>query len=406
MKIITTIVLLIAFNFLNAQDKVVSGYVKNKMTDEVLINAHVIIENTNRGISTNNQGYFKLIIPKSYNTLVFSYMGFHDKIIKVDSKTKQLNIFMEPKVTDLGGVSIHANRIINIIQDKPLYVKDYEFYDDNILMLVYEHKKLNKPTLVLINHEGDTLSSKPISKSERLYKDCLDKNHLLTKKCAYEINSGSSKIHLDYVMPKEEFETRNLPVVESIDNLLYWKQYYYSDQVIVYYTYDFVNNENKEFKVIMNESGMYMLKDKARLLKNATDAEIRFEEMVMYKPIFAPLIKLKDSICILNYVESKIEFYASDGELLGETPITYHQNKQWKNEIYIDEIKGKIYAMFKKNGISKLREINLSEGILDKEIDIPGYQFVENIKVRDDVVYFLYKENFSDDYKQLYKMKI
>ncbi|MCF8298559.1 MAG: carboxypeptidase-like regulatory domain-containing protein [Saprospiraceae bacterium] len=407
MKTISTILLALAFTILNAQDIVVSGYVKNKITDEVLKNVNVKVENTNYGTATNNNGFYKITIPKSSGILVFTHIAYYDKIVQIRGENvQQLNILLEPKVTELGSVSINANKIINIVQDKPLYVKDYEFYDDNILMLVYEHKKLSKPSLVLITPDGDTLSSKPVYKSERLFKDCLEKNHLLTKNYAYEVIAGKSDIALDYLMEKEEFEAQNLPVVEAIDNLLFWKQYYYSDQIIVYYSYDFATNKSKEFKVIMNERGMYMLKDKARLLKDATDAEIRFEEMIMYKPIFAPLVKLHDSICILNYVDSKIEFYTSGGELLGETPISYHLDKQWKNEIYIDEIKGKIYAMFKQNGISKLREINLKEGILDKEIDIPGYQFVENIKVRDDVVYFLYKENFSDDYKQLYKMKI
>lgn len=407
MRTTLTIALIIAFANLNAQDIVVSGYVKNKITGEVLRSTNVAIKNTNQGTSTNNYGFYKISVKESSCSLVFSHIGYYDKIVQINDKPKQkININLEPKVTELGVVSINGNKIINIIQDKPLYVKDYEFYNDNILMLVYEHKKLSKPSLVLINPDGDTLSSKPIVKSERLFKDCLDKNHLLTQKCAYEIKTASSEIYLDYKMPKEEFEIQNLPVVEAIDNLLYWKQYYYSDQIIVYYTYDFDNKESKEFKVIMNEKGMYMLKDKGRLLKDATDADIRFEEMVMYKPIFAPLIKLNDTICILNYVDSKIEFYASTGELLSETPITYHQDKQWKNEIYIDEVKGKIYAMFKQNGISRLKEINLKKGVIEKEIDIPGYQFVENIKVRDDVVYFLYKENFSDDYKQLYKMNI
>ena len=71
-----------------------------------------------------------------------------------------------------------------------------------------------------------------------------------------------------------------------------------------------------------------------------------------------------------------------------------------------DEVKNKVYALFIKSGITTLREIDLKSGELTRSIAIPNFAFVQNIKVRDDVVYFLYKERINEEYKQLYKLAL
>jgi len=73
---------------------------------------------------------------------------------------------------------------------------------------------------------------------------------------------------------------------------------------------------------------------------------------------------------------------------------------------YADEITGKAYSLFKINGISKLCEISLETGEIINENIIPNFKYIENIKVRNGFVYFLYRINSPLELMKLYKMEI
>ena len=111
-------------------------------------------------------------------------------------------------------------------------------------------------------------------------------------------------------------------------------------------------------------------------------------------------------IYIINFVESQIEHYNSDGKEIEIIPIEFNNHQYVKEKIFIDEVSNKVYALFKKGATTTLREINLKTGELTNSIQIPNYAFIENIKVRDDVVYFLYKQRINEEYKQLYKVAL
>ncbi len=61
----------------------VSGFVKDSIASEVLVGAHVIDTETNRAVSTDNNGYFSIVL-KNHNTIKATFVGYTDKIIKIE----------------------------------------------------------------------------------------------------------------------------------------------------------------------------------------------------------------------------------------------------------------------------------------------------------------------------------
>ncbi|OQX79340.1 MAG: hypothetical protein B6D61_03735 [Bacteroidetes bacterium 4484_249] len=132
---------------------------------------------------------------------------------------------------------------------------------------------------------------------------------------------------------------------------------------------DFLNNNPKNFSLLSKDAGPDLsdLKglpgDKPVLdLIRFIEVEKRFNKMAYFPPMFAPMLKLGDTVCIFNYPESKIEFFNYNDSLIYETKIDFHltekpdqiqtivnsisRRDKWQTEIYSDKKKGKYIRFF------------------------------------------------------------
>ncbi|MBA2582258.1 MAG: carboxypeptidase-like regulatory domain-containing protein [Bacteroidetes bacterium] len=85
----------------------VSGIVRDSLTKKPLINAHVIIEGTDTGVSTDNEGKFDLILTPSLSKITVSYLGYKtaSKTI-IQNKKQEVNFHLAPLTENLKEVSI------------------------------------------------------------------------------------------------------------------------------------------------------------------------------------------------------------------------------------------------------------------------------------------------------------
>jgi hypothetical protein len=97
-----------------AQEKsVVSGYVKDSSTGEVLIGATVYAKGTTIGTTTNSYGFYSLNLPKGSYTLIYSNISYNDAVKDVDlSKGIQLNVELQPSsVQNWRGLLLAAIKL-------------------------------------------------------------------------------------------------------------------------------------------------------------------------------------------------------------------------------------------------------------------------------------------------------
>ena len=85
MRILLFLVAILSFHFVSAQT--ISGYVYDEDENKPLEGAFVYLDGTTLSVSTDEQGFFKIVTPQKYNAaLVISYIGFES--IRLDDAYK------------------------------------------------------------------------------------------------------------------------------------------------------------------------------------------------------------------------------------------------------------------------------------------------------------------------------
>ncbi|NPA43531.1 MAG: SusC/RagA family TonB-linked outer membrane protein [Chlorobi bacterium] len=98
-------IFLLAFSWMWAQEVTVSGTVKD-VSGEPLPGVNIVVKGTTRGTTTDFDGKYRLKVPAG-STLVFSYMGYKPKEIKV-TKGGTYNVVLEPSAEALEEVVVTA----------------------------------------------------------------------------------------------------------------------------------------------------------------------------------------------------------------------------------------------------------------------------------------------------------
>ena len=124
-----------------------------------------------------------------------------------------------------------------------------------------------------------------------------------------------------------------------------------------------------------------------------------------FSPMIAPFNNVNDTLCIFNTAVDSLELYSESGKIIKKVAAPFLANKYYKSIIRDQEAK-KLYVLYKCNNIYSLSLININTGTTKAKITIPDYPFIENIKVSKDEIFFLYKKNINEEYKQLYKMTL
>ena len=90
----------------------IKGYVKDAKSGEALPYANIILKGTNRGTTTNTDGYFVLVnVPVGICSLQVNYIGYKPQLIKLDNVATGLPLIiikMEPTVINVQGVTVIA----------------------------------------------------------------------------------------------------------------------------------------------------------------------------------------------------------------------------------------------------------------------------------------------------------
>ncbi|MFT3825765.1 MAG: TonB-dependent receptor [Chitinophagaceae bacterium] len=100
----------------NTSGKVtLAGYIRNSKTGEPITGASIFLENTTIGTSTDQYGYYSLVINKGRYTMNIQGIGMKDtkRRILLNAEGK-LNIDMEETVTSLKEVIVSAQKVANV----------------------------------------------------------------------------------------------------------------------------------------------------------------------------------------------------------------------------------------------------------------------------------------------------
>lgn len=400
--------LMIISNITNAQIKI-KGSIIDSVSGKPISLVH-IVENANKnGTISNEDGNFVINCKNLPAILEFSHISYEKRIIKIDKNSGNEIIKLKSSTFNLPVISINAKKAVNITKNTKLYVVDYDFVGDSLVLLSYKNQKLSKPSLVVLTKEGDTLQSKALNKMDYLFKDCFDNEHIIEKDIARQLYFNNQSIELIHPTSKDSFLSIFSVIIENYGKYFYLRQNTNNNQIVNYFIYNRENDSMILMRSIVDEGGLERLSDKARLqsAKGYTEADARFEEMCFYAPKIIEFIKTKENIIVFNFVNDLMEFYDFDGTFITDKPIDFHKRKDWAKKVLVDDKNGNIYTLYEKNGMYSIQMISPSDGKTSgSPIGIPEFAFVQKIKVFDNKIYFLYNDMNEYDYKQLFCLKM
>ncbi|TSA35473.1 MAG: hypothetical protein D4R64_09355 [Porphyromonadaceae bacterium] len=138
-----------------------------------------------------------------------------------------------------------------------------------------------------------------------------------------------------------------------------------------------------------------------------------------------PVFRKDDELFVFDFFGNHIEVFDSVLNPVRKVPINFQNTTvkaglifrfsfvdidafNFTQTILFDDKTGKAYAFFRFRSDNKqyLKEINLETGKIDRIIEIPDFHNISNVKVYDNVVYFLYDTKVYPFYRLLYRMTI
>lgn len=88
-----------------AQDRLVSGTVTSQEDGTPVPGVNVLVQGTSKGTTTDVEGKYSIELSANENVLVFSFIGFKQKVVEVGTQTK-LDVVLETDITSLDEVVV------------------------------------------------------------------------------------------------------------------------------------------------------------------------------------------------------------------------------------------------------------------------------------------------------------
>lgn len=422
-----------------SQDRtIIKGVIYDSKTGVSVPGAHVIDIKKGTGTTSDNSGKYQLVISTFPIDIEFSHISYEKKILRISDK-KQLNtnfpegilrVYLDPLDIKIDEVVVKG--IFKKLLDKePFHIVDFQFYDDNIVLVGHRNNNIFRPELIITDIDGKLLSSIKLKSLRnifkaggisindnnpftQLFKDCFGNIHLVERDSAYQVLYKDSSFQLMYGISRQEFNDFLFPARIAINNSIFFEEISKEGQSITYFLMSRNNAYNKLLKIVGEKNRDNRVKAINRALTEAHKIrndpviiELTFQKLTQFQPVYSYIFSIEDSICLFDFWKGSIDFYNHNGFLISHIPIDYHKDKDWQKNLIIDEITSTVYNCFENKNLKLyLKEINLQTGKPVKTIIIPDLKNIENIQVRDNIVYFLYQPIVGYVRKKLYTMRL
>jgi hypothetical protein len=377
---------------------------------------------------TNSNGFFivkNTEFPAQLTVNHPLYSEYLDIIILPENwkDTIQVSVVLFGKETQIEEVTVSAEQIFWVYPRKQANVLDFLLQPDDGIVLCCSDE--NNYYIRGLNAQGEKIYEAPIRRHPRkLYRDCLKSIHLIYSDSIYETSIFDSSIGI--------FEPRlALGVLNLIQSCVYKDaktliKYNYSkqDQRIEYTA---LNIQSKKTKVIYvgedrarnrqlreyqeenrtAENNLFNTTNKDHLFKAREHWDRQqFYAAILVRPVYIPMFELNDSLIIFDHLNDSAVVFNKSGQRIRSFPISYHYFKGWKNELVSNLEKTKIFARYESEGLTLLREINPTNGKVERMIRLEKHVFPEHLQIHGDFIYYIYKDYLDKSMHYIFKQHL
>jgi hypothetical protein len=413
-----------------AQDttRIISGKVIDLKTQEPISFAIINNIKTNMTVQTDERGNFKIKYDKRASVLLITKLGYSTQTINLnDAFELPLIIKLKRQSLDLSEVIVTADKPAKRLVDNTFYILDYQFINTSILLF---GELSDKPMVKLINLEGKELSRFPLNdiNYESLFKDCFDNVHLINKTHTNQAYVLDGKINFLNDVKRRTFDSLLRPCILNTTNDIYFEAHYNKKQTKSIFVINKATKQKSglgifsdEFKISMqNDEENFMYAKYGTVDNNNTmgdasaddlraarrkDDDVNFAKRVIFSAAYIPVFMNNDTLTVFDHPNNLIHRYSLNNTQTDLQVMEYNHYKDWKPQVISDEIDHKFYTTYLHDGIITLGEINLQTGKIEKRFKLT-HTFPKNIKVRNGIVYYLYRLRDSEDKMAIYSHKI
>lgn len=379
----------------------------------------------------------------SYKTKSFRIED--ESLIDTEDGRKAILVVMQRKTNTLQEVTVTENAPHLAYANKKVWVIDYKVQHDGIYMVAGNG---DESVLMHLGFEQDTISRKPIApKFQELYRDAFNNLHLIGPDSTYQIYCDGKQLHLLYGCKKDIFKQKLEPVVAATDSIIIFEIRRNYGQEVVFIG---VNRNNGQRFMLQDIGGQTLEMAQNWALDNYRDAVIdaagsdhsvsirdfgvheeasgevsnlkdSVKKRVMLRSVYCPLFGIGNELYLFAFPEDRLVVFDKNGQKNREMGIDFHKKlgaglskhltstNPWDKNLIFDPVRKMMYAQFVSKGIVTLKEVDLSDGKIKREIRLSDHSFPQNIQVYNGEVYYLFLNNTQTagrDKRSLYKMQL
>lgn len=403
-----------------AQSPNVLGYVRDAETNEPLEGAFVGSATLSRGTYTNAEGLFILDREgeKSLEIAV-QYLGYRPALIRFDAGDKMpMDIRLIPDPITLEPTIIRDQALRTVHPDPELFIKDYAFMGENMLLLVLD-PILRRNKLLLLDKDMRPIEEHfGVGEEPReLFTDCMGLKHYLSKNYSVQVDwvDGELILQKDDIA---EFERVVRPCRAKVETTYFfeaWSQRFSAGYYLVeqdeqikktfYWTQDSaavttLRDEGLAYSRYATLEGVFTFPERMRYAMNL---ERLYLDNVVAIGSFSPLLGIDGDVYIFDHNRKLILRFEPNGLLEDAKPMSYDQERFWVRRVFVDDEHTRAFTLYNRNGIYSVAEIDLRKGDIARRWELPK-TFISNIQVKGNEIYFLYKANELNPVKRLYAL--
>jgi hypothetical protein len=435
-KSIFIFLFILSFKIIHAQSEniTITGKVIDAILNKGIDGAGIRVSNAPYVTASNKKGEFVLTLPKKeVYKLIVSHISYHSfiKEVKVlNTDTFNVIILLQQKSTLIDTISIYAiNKPETLVGKSNYSIFDFDFYEDKLILLTAQNS-LTKAQIQLSTYNGKIISSfdlpKQAGEAKHFFHDYEGYTDIICKDSIFRLDVLNTELMVIPIRQKY-FNSYIEPIADSANSNFYFHDNWAKYPLFNYYYLKSNDSLNHLLSTITNSDLMKLYNLEYYYLPSRMQLEARrmaqyyktdkriiaalmsgFTQSMFYEPLYAPIFILKDTICIFNHHNDFLYHYNNKNKLIDSVAISYHHPKnwrEWKKQLFVDEVTNKVYAFFSKDNHHYLKQIDHQSG---KEISTYKlkHHSAEKIKIKDGYVYYVYRPFDSTQERFLYRERI
>jgi hypothetical protein len=341
---------------------------------------------------------------------------------------------------DLKEIAIRPYEPDSVWGSGQLNVADFIFFNDKLLLLVYEKelrwKCQNEGAKTLYSGARCILldeNGKEIAHSDIIDQEVENFDGSFLQGIYIKARNGRLKVVIEdkridfFGVADNDFLQYIQPYLDSLGNYVFVSTF---DEYYPSFKYALLSPEKGEQKLlcaIEDKFGMELFRSEYKYLDPRQRMEVNqlamdlkmdkkviaayargFHHSMYFETPYAPAFVTNHSALIFDHYNDSVFEFNNFGEMMNSFHIDYHKsqrNLKWKRKVIFDDVTDRCFTLYSKGASIFICEINLDGSGLGEPTQL-FHPYVEEIKVSNGYVYYIYRPFESTQKRYLYREPI